>query len=148
MSLTSILSMVAAPMAGWMLDKTGARRVVCDLPLLVMAFLFPANATASENAFLALAVFIGFLSGFVPTGVFSSAAEVVGDERLAGMAMAVIQIGQNSGMLLGPLVFGWLVESLGWQVAFWSLTPVGVLGAISGLIANFSRQRPVVTCQS
>jgi hypothetical protein len=25
--------------------------------------------------------------------------------------MAVIQIGQNSGMLLGPLIFGWVVES-------------------------------------
>ena len=148
MSLTSILNMVAAPLAGWMLDKTGSRKVLCALPLLAMAFLFPANATASENLFLALTVAIGFLGGFVPTGVFSSAVEIVGDERLTGMAMAVIQIGQNSGMLLGPLVFGWLVESSGWQAAFWALAPVGVLGAVSGLVANFSRQRPVVSCQS
>jgi MFS family permease len=148
MSLTGILNMVAAPLSGWMLDKTGARKIVCALPLLVMAFLLPVNATASENLFLAMAVAIGFLGGFVPTGVFSSAVEIVGDERLAGMAMAVIQVGQNAGMLLGPLVFGWLVESLGWQVAFWALAPVGVLGAVSGLAADFSRQHPVVSCQS
>jgi MFS family permease len=148
MSLTGILNMVAAPLAGWMLDKTGSRKILCALPLLAMAFLFPASALATENLFLALAIAIGFLGGFVPTGVFSSAVEIVGDERLAGMAMAVIQIGQNSGMLLGPLVFGWLVQSLGWQVAFWALAPVGVLGAVSGLVANFSRQHPVVSCQS
>jgi len=148
MSLTSILNIVAAPLAGWILDKTGSRKVICALPLLAMAFLFPANATAGDHLFVALTIAIGFLGGFVPTGVFSSAVEIVGDERLAGMAMAVIQIGQNSGMLLGPLVFGWLVQTLGWQAAFWTLAPVGVLGAASGLAANFSRQHPVVTCQS
>jgi len=148
MSLTSILNMVAAPLAGRMLDKTGSKKILCALPLLAMAFLFPVNATASENLFLALTVAIGFLGGFVPAGVFSSAVEIAGDERLAGMAMAVIQVGQNSGMLLGPLVFGWLVESLGWQVAFWALVPVGVLGAVSGLAADFSRQHPVVSCRS
>ncbi len=148
MSLMSILNMIAAPLAGWMLDKTGSRKVLCTFPLLAIAFLFPANATASEDLFLALIVAIGFLGGLVPAGVFSSAVEIVGDERLAGMAMAVIQIGQNSGMLLGPLVFGRLVESLGWQVAFWALAPVGVLGAVSGLAANFSRQRPVLSCRS
>ncbi len=67
----------------------------------------------TENLFLVLAAGIGFAGGFVPTGVFSAGVEVVGDERVAGMAMAVIQIGQNSGMLLGPLVFGWAVQSGG-----------------------------------
>jgi hypothetical protein len=37
--------------------------------------------------------------------------EVIGDERSDGMAMAVIQIGYNSGMLLGALVLCRLVES-------------------------------------
>jgi predicted MFS family arabinose efflux permease len=146
--LTSIMSMVNAQMAGFLLDKTGARKVICALPLLVMAFLFPANTIVSGNVFLALVVAIGFFGGFIPTSVFSSAADVVGDERLAGMGMAVIQIGQNTGMLLGPLVFGLLIESSGWQVAFWVLAPISILGALSGLIANFSRQPPLVSCDS
>ena len=147
-SLTSMVSMVTAPLAGWILDKTGSRKLLCALPLLAMAFLYPANATASEHLFIALTIAIGFIGSFVPTGVFSGAVEIVGDERLAGMAMAVIQIGQNSGMLLGPLVFGWLVQSSGWQVAFWALAPMGVLGAASGLAADFSRQHPAVSCRS
>ena len=102
----------------------------------VMAFLFPLSFGAGEGLFLLLAMAIGFLAGFVPTGVFSAGVEVVGDEQLAGMAMAVIQIGQNSGMLLGPLILGWVVESFGWQTAFWSLAPVSVLGSICAWTAR------------
>jgi MFS family permease len=142
------MTMVTSPIMGFLLDKTGARKVICALPLLVMALLFPASGVVSENAFLALVVAIGFFGGFIPASVFSSATDVVGDERLAGIAMAVIQIGQNTGMLLGPLVFGLLIESSGWQVAFWVLAPISILGTLSGLIANFSRQPPVFSCDS
>lgn len=148
MSLSSIISMVAAQIAGWVLDKTGARKPACAVPLLVMAVIFPVIAAVSENVFLSLVAVTGFLGGFIPTTIFSSAADVVGDERLAGMAMAVVQIGQNAGVLLGPLVVGLLIEYWGWQIAFSALAPVAVLGAISGLAANLSRQPPLVYCES
>jgi len=136
-SATSVLTIIASPTAGWISDKIGSRKLICVLPLILMAALFPLNFNAGETLFLVLAIAIGFVGGFVPTGVFSAGVEVVGDEKLGGMAMAVIQIGQNSGMLLGPLVFGWLLESgAGWQTAFWILTPVSILGAISAWIAK------------
>jgi MFS family permease len=101
--------------------------------MALMAPLYPLSFFAGENCFPALVITLGFISGFVPTGVFSGAVEMVRDERLSGMAMAVIQIGQNAGMLLGPLVFGWIIESGGgWQTAFWVLAPVSILGAVAG----------------
>ena len=49
----------------------------------------------------------------------------------------MIQIGQNSGVLLRALVFGWVVESWGgWPTAFWILAPVSVSGAIAGWMAK------------
>ena len=139
-SVTSILTIAAGPTAGWISDRLGSRKVICTVPLFLMAALFPLTSDAAEGLFLVLAAAIGFAGGFVPTGVFAGGVEVVGDERATGMAMAVIQIGQNSGMLLGPLVFGWTVESGGgWQTAFWVLAPVGVLGAVSAWVA---RMRP------
>jgi MFS family permease len=135
-SLTTMISMAAGPIAGWISDRIGSRKGICAIPPILMAFLFPLSFSAGESLFFLLAVAIGFLAGFVPTGVFSAGVEVVGDEQLAGMAMAVIQIGQNSGMLLGPLVLGWVAESFGWQTAFWSLTPVSVLGGISAWTAR------------
>jgi MFS family permease len=136
-SVTSLLTIVAAPTAGWVSDRIGSRKVICTVPLLVMGFLFPLSSGVTENLFLVLAAGIGFAGGFVPTGVFTAGVEVVGDERMAGMAMAVIQIGQNSGMLLGPLVLGWAIQSGGgWQAAFWILAPVSILGAVAGWVAR------------
>lgn len=136
-SVASIVTIAAGPTAGWISDKVGSRKIICTLPLFLMALLFPLSSSVTENLFLLLAAGIGFAGGFVPTGVFSAGAEVIGDERMAGMAMAVIQIGQNSGMLLGPLIFGWAVQSGGgWNIAFWILVPISILGAISGWAAR------------
>jgi MFS family permease len=135
-SLTTIISIGAGPTAGWISDRIGSRKGICTIPPLLMAFLFPLSFSVSESFFFLLAVVIGFLAGFVPTGVFSAGVEVVGDEQLAGMAMAVIQFGQNSGMLLGPLILGWVVESFGWQAVFWSLAPVSVLGGLCAWTAR------------
>ena len=132
-SLTTILTIIASPTSGWVSDRAGTRKWVAVIPMALMAPLFPLTFFAGEMGFLTLAILVGFIGGFVPTGVFSGAVETVGDERLSGMAMAVIQIGQNAGMLLGPLVMGWLIESGGgWEMAFWVLAPVSLLGAMAG----------------
>lgn len=136
-SLTTILTIIACPTSGWVSDRIGTRKWVAVIPMVLMAPLFPLFFSAGETGFLSLAVLVGFIGGFVPTGVFSGAVETVGDERLSGMAMAVIQIGQNAGMLLGPLVIGWVIESGGgWQTAFWVLAPVSILGAMAGWLSR------------
>jgi MFS family permease len=136
-SLTTILTIIACPTSGWVSDRIGTRKWVAVIPMVLMAPLFPLFFSAGETGFLSLAVLVGFIGGFVPTGVFSGAVETVGDERLSGMAMAVIQIGQNAGMLLGPLVIGWVIESGGgWQTAFWVLAPVSLLGAVAGWMSR------------
>jgi MFS family permease len=136
-SLATILTIAACPTSGWVSDRTGTRKWVAVIPMFLMGPLYPLSFFAGETWFPALVIVLGFISGFVPTGVFSGAAETVVDERLGGMAMAVIQIGQNAGMLLGPLVMGWMIESGGgWLTAFWVLAPVSVLGAIAGLISR------------
>jgi predicted MFS family arabinose efflux permease len=136
-SLTTILTIIACPTSGWVSDRIGTRKWVAVIPMVLMAPLFLLFFSAGETGFLALVILLGFIGGFVPTGVFSGAVEMAGDERLSGMAMAVIQIGQNAGMLLGPLVFGWVIESGGgWERAFWVLAPVSVLGAVAGWMAK------------
>ena len=136
-SLTTILTIIACPTSGWISDRIGTRKWVAVIPMALIAPLFPLCFSAGETGFLVLAILVGFIGGFVPTGVFSGAVETVGDERLSGMAMAVILIGQNAGMLLGPLVMGWVIEfGGGWQTAFWVLAPVSILGAAAGWLSR------------
>lgn len=136
-SLISILSMASCPLAGWISDKIGSRKLVCVIPMILMMVLLPLSSIVRAERFFLLVIAIGMVVGFVPAGVFPAGSEVVGDKRLGGMAMAIVQIGQNAGMLLGPLLFGWVVESFGgWSLGFWTLAPVCGVGAIAGWMAK------------
>ena len=72
----------------------------------------------------------------VPTNIFAAAVEAAGDERQGGLAMAVIMVGQNAGMLLGPVVFGALADGPGWPAAFASLAVMSALGLLAGWLAK------------
>src|SRR4030043_366273 len=142
-SLMAVLPLVSCPMAGGVSDLIPSPQPIRLLPMILMTLLFPLIFHVPAEILIPLVVVLGFIGGFVPTGIFAAGVEAVGDERLGGMAMAVIQIGQNSGMLLGPLVFGWMVESGGgWPIAFWTLAPVGAIGALVGWVAKMDQVRP------
>ena len=138
MSVMTVLLLVSGPFGGWLSDRLGSRRVICVAPMLLLMFLFPLASVLTGEGRVAVIAVVGLIGAFVPTGVFSAGPEVVGDERLHGMAMAMILLGQNAGMLVGPLVFGWIVDTAGgWQAAFWSLLPIGALGALAGWKVRF-----------
>ena len=82
-------------------------------------------ASQARNAFVALA-----------KQHPAAAVEATGDERQGGMAMAVIMVGQNAGLLLGPIVFGTLAQSAGWTAAFASIAVLAVLGLVAGWLAK------------
>jgi MFS family permease len=136
-SILTLCTMVSLPISGWLSDRLGSRKLVCVTPMILLMVLWPMALFISEGGFLPVLIAIGLVCGFVPTGVFSASVEAIADERLAGMAMAVILVGQNAGMLLGPFSFGWLVGATqGWQIAFSMLIPVSGLGAIAGWMAK------------
>jgi len=136
-STVPMLAILSCPLAGWISDRLGSRKVIFTLPMILMGILIPFTYGLRIEFFLPFLIILGFVSGFAPTGVFSAAAEVVGDERLGGMAMAIILIGQNVGMLVGPFIFGTLVESSGgWEVAFWTLAPICGAGAVAGVLSR------------
>ena len=140
MSVMAMLGIIGCPISGWISDRLGSRRVVCVIPMMAMLVLWPLASVAGGTLFSVLAMVIAFLAGFPPAGIFSATSEVVRDEKLRGMAMGVIQIGQNAGLLLGPLVFGSIIQFFGgWHMAFWALVPVTALGIVAGWMARMEQ---------
>ena len=103
----------------------GARRALLGATYFLLAVALagvpPLAGFLGAAPLIASLVLQGLLIGLVPTNVFAAAVEAAGDARQGGAAMAVIMVGQNAGMLLGPLIFGALAEAAGWPIAFANL---------------------------
>lgn len=131
-SLSSIVVLGSAPLAGWLSDQIGSRRLVFSLPLLVVAAMMTLPFHLTGWSLYAFMILLGVVSGAVPTATFAAAPEVMGSPKLAGIGLAVVSVGQNLGMVIGPILFGRWVESLGWAGAGYWLVPVCLLGFIAG----------------
>lgn len=131
-SITTIVVLVFAPVAGWISDRIGSRRLVFSLPFLAIAVLliFPFRVTGWQ--IIAILVLQGVLVGAIPTATFAAVSEVMRKPEWAGLGLAVVLIGQNIGSLLGPILFGQIVETSGWLIAGYMMIPFCLLGFISG----------------
>jgi MFS family permease len=131
-SLTTIVVLFFAPVAGWVSDRIGSRRLVFSLPFLAVAVLliFPFRVTGWQ--IIALLVIQGIIVGAIPTATFAAVSEVMRKPEWAGLGLAVVLMGQNFGSLLGPILFGEIVERAGWVMAGNLMIPFCLLGFLSG----------------
>lgn len=131
-SIATFAVLFSAPAAGWLSDRIGSRRLVFSLPFLAVAvlLLFPFRVTDWQIA--AVMLLQGLLVGAIPTATFAAASEVMRKPEWAGLGLAVVLLGQNLGQLIGPILFGKIVERSGWVAAGYLLIPFCLIGFISG----------------
>ena len=141
--LTALSPLVAAstmPISATLANRLGTRNtlrsglVVFALGAVVAASsrnleaLLAARTIQGLGAALILPNGPGLLGGNVPQG----------DPRQRAVAAWIVM--GSSGMLLGPLVGGIVVEEFGWQVTFLMLVPLALLGAaVVSLLDNTTR---------
>ena len=135
-SIMTLIIIISAPAGGILSDRIGSRKKPYLASLAATIVLLPLVGALSVAPLIALLVITGLVIGPIPTNIFAAAVEAAGDERQGGAAMAVIMVGLNTGTLLGPLVFGTLVEVAGWPAAFASLAVIPALGLLAGWLAR------------
>ena len=131
-SLTTMVALGSAPLAGWISDRVGSRRLFFTIPCLLIAgmMLLPFNVTGWM--LYALAMLLGLVGAAIPATIFAAVPEVMGKPQLTGIGMAVVSLGQNLGLVIGPVLFGKLVESLNWAVAGYLMIPFCLAGFLAG----------------
>lgn len=89
---------------------------VCNVLFVV----FTVGCALSKN--MGMLIAFRFLSGFAgvaaPTIGAGSIADMVSAER-RGKAMSIWSMGPMLGPSIGPVIAGFVIESLGWRWAFW-----------------------------
>ena len=135
-SITSLITIFSAPAGGVLSDRIGSRKKPYLAGFAAAIILLPLTGFVSLAGVIAVVILTGLVLGVIPTNIFAGAVEAVGDPRQGGAAMAVIMVGQNAGMLLGPVIFGTLAQSVGWPAAFVSLAVMAALGLLAGWLAK------------
>ena len=140
-AFVSSLSMGSAvfsqPLGGYLSDRLGVRKllIVISSALMALICLFPFMVTGWLIP--ALIIALGLVAGTIVPATFAAVPEVMGSRQLAGLGMAVLALGQNLGMFIGPIMFGRLAETIGWAGAGFALIPVCAIGAIAVCLAKF-----------
>jgi MFS family permease len=122
----------SAPLGGLLSDKIGSRKALFTWPFIVVAIMMLFPFVITGGLIPLWMILMGVIAGVIPTATFAAAPEIMGKPALAGMGMAVVALGQNLGMFIGPVIFGSVVDSSGWVIAGYCMIPALILGLIAG----------------
>ena len=86
----------------------------------------------SVEAFFVLRLFMGIVTGFIPTSLAFISSQT--PKKIAGKTMGTLQMGSVSGTLFGPIIGGLLADTFGFQYTF-MITATAV--SIAALIVLF-----------
>ncbi len=135
-SLTMMTVLIFAPLSGVLSDRIGSRKALFSWPFLVIAafMLLPYNVTGWGIPLTA--VLLGVIAGAIPTATFSATPALMRRPEQAGLGLAVVSLGQNLGMFIGPILFGMAAESVGWAPAAYAMIPFLLAGLVSARLVR------------
>ncbi|APX31765.1 hypothetical protein BH708_02455 [Brachybacterium sp. P6-10-X1] len=125
-----LLAMAAAiPMMGWLTDRWGARQVwLATLTLFLLGSLLCGLAWSIESL-IAARVVQGLGGGLILPMVQAVLAGAAGPQRM-GRVMGTIGIPGQLAPILGPVLGGLILGSLGWRWIFWINIPICLLAIV------------------
>lgn len=115
-SATFLVSAVVSPLWGSMADRRG-RKLMLLRASLGMAVVIALQAFVTNVwQLLLLRALMGLTSGYIPNAMALVASQVPREK--SGWALGTLSTGQASGVIIGPLLGGFMADHLGLRVVF------------------------------
>ena len=130
------VSGVAQPVAGFLVDRVGARRVLLSGMVLFGAAIAAAALAPSYWALLPIAALAGLGNSVFHPADYSILNATVSARRIA-RAYSLHQISGNVGWVLAPLLVGTVTHLAGWRVALLAAGGVALVATL--VIALYTR---------
>ncbi|WP_309244763.1 DHA2 family efflux MFS transporter permease subunit [Cohnella silvisoli] len=120
------------PLAGWMTDKFGSKRIfLITITLFTIGSALCAAAQTIEQLII-YRIIQGIGGGMVmPIGMAMIFRLAPAEKR--GAVMGMLGIPMLMAPALGPVLSGWLIESVTWHWIFLINVPIGIVGVLIGL---------------
>lgn len=131
-SIVSIAPLVGIPVGiivGMVSDKMGSRKKPLGVLMLASAVTYALMPTFPTGVFIVLVVLFGIAVMGIVGLCFSAVAELV-PARQGDMAVALLNTFQWVGIFLSSSLVGLLIEAVGWDMAFYLMVPLTVVGAV------------------
>ncbi|WP_043934585.1 MFS transporter [Bacillus sp. EB01] len=113
---TFVTAFLFSPVLGRLGDRFGRKRILLMLGLGMSLSLFLMGMVTTVWQLLALRLFMGFFAGSIPiTQAFISTQT---PKEIAGKVLGTLQTGNITGTLLGPMIGGFLADSIGYAGTF------------------------------
>lgn len=135
MNAVSIVGvLISAPIAGAMVDRFGARRLLIGSTLIsVIVLAFPFQVT-SMPAIVIVSFLMGLLSGPISASCMTAVVEALeGKMEIVEGGMAMMALARSGGMVFGPALMGPMVVGLGWIGGGWILFALMIIAFLCAL---------------
>jgi len=128
------------PLTGWAADRFGTKRLyMVALALFVMGSVLCATAD-SIGQLIGYRVLQGLGGGMLMPLGMTIVTRAAGPERV-GRVMAILGIPMLLGPIGGPILGGWLIDTLSWHWIFLINVPIGVIALVYAQLA-LPKDRP------
>lgn len=139
----SLTMAMLTPASGWLADRFGTRRIyfLAILLFVIGSVLCAASQSLPELVTARVVQGIGG-SMLLPIGRLAVLRSVTGEQYIAALAM--VSVAGQVGPLIGPVLGGWIAQSLAWNWIFLINIPIGVLGmvAVRRFLTDDALQQP------
>jgi MFS family permease len=128
--VTAVNALVLLP-GGALADRIGRKPIMLAGCLVGGASMALLAVTHSVVGFLLVMVALGFGSGLLDVSPSAVVGDVIGGR--GGTAVAAYQMAGDTGVITGPVICGFLADSVSYSAAF--ATTAGVFGVAAALVA-------------
>ncbi|ANS78962.1 permease of the major facilitator superfamily [Serinicoccus hydrothermalis] len=134
---------ITLQVTGRLADRVGRRPLIIagmvtsgvSLGMLGLSLLPGLGAASSLAVLLGLSLVSGVGAGFVNPAQQAAIADIVGQERNGGTVLSTYQMATDSGVIVGPVLTGLVVDLVGFGPALATTGAVSLLGALIWLRA-------------
>jgi EmrB/QacA subfamily drug resistance transporter len=136
----TVVTTVLVLNAGRLADKFGrARAYIVGMTVFTLASVFCALAPDATS------LIVGRIAqGVGGAFMFATSSALVTDafpRRELGRALGINAMVVGAGLILGPILGGWLT-GFGWRAVFWVNVPVGLAGVVLAMLVLVEKTRP------
>ncbi|MNB73251.1 putative transport protein HsrA [compost metagenome] len=119
------------PLAGWMSDRFGARRVFLSTIIMFVIGSVLCSVSQSSTQLIIFRIIQGLGGGMVAPIGMAMVFRLAPPER-RGSIMGMLGIPMLLAPALGPVLSGWLIEYASWHWIFLINLPIGILAVVLG----------------